>query len=228
MDRVSTQLRRDILEGRERPGARLSAVRIGKRHGASVSVVREALSRLVAQGLAESEPHQGFRVIPVSVEDLKHLTATRCEIECLAFRQSIESGESCMESHLAATHHTLSRTAPDVPRGSAVGSTRIGTGTHRIPCWGCLLVAPNPRLRAIALSLRDAAELYRQWSVSIGRDDDRDMAGEHRLLLELALNRDADKAVSLLTAHIERTTLVLLDGAAAMAEPDLRSEAKQF
>ncbi|MGV9774669.1 hypothetical protein [Streptosporangium sp. NPDC003464] len=58
-------------------------------------------------------------------------------------------------------------------------------------------------------SLRDSAEPYRRWSRPIGKDQDRDIAGEHRRLLEAALARDTGAAR--LRAHITRTTHVLLD-----------------
>lgn len=57
----------------------------------------------------------------------------------------------------------------------------------------------------VAESLRDAAELYRQWSVPL--------AGEHRAILEAVLARDVDAASAALATHIEATTKVLLDHA---------------
>lgn len=64
----------------------------------------------------------------------------------------------------------------------------------------------------IAESLRDAAELYRQWSVPLGHAH-RDIAGEHRAILEAVLARDVDAASAALATHIEATTKVLLDHA---------------
>jgi hypothetical protein len=43
----------------------------------------------------------------------------------------------------------------------------------------------NVRLLEIAESLRDSAELYRRWSVPIGGEYQRDVAGEHRALFDL-------------------------------------------
>jgi DNA-binding GntR family transcriptional regulator len=72
-----------------------------------------------------------------------------------------------------------------------------------------LAACPNQRLLNMALSLRDAAELYRRWSGPLGHDDHRDVRGEHRALVETALRGDAPEAVRLLEAHLRRTTTAL-------------------
>ena len=54
-----------------------------------MSGVREALSRLWAEGLVVAEPQRGFHVSPVSLEHLTDLTLTRMEIEGLCLSRSI-------------------------------------------------------------------------------------------------------------------------------------------
>ena len=70
VDQVFAELRSDILAGRCLPGARLRMAELAARHGASMGVLREALSRLAAQGLVVAEPQHGFQVTPISVTDL--------------------------------------------------------------------------------------------------------------------------------------------------------------
>jgi DNA-binding GntR family transcriptional regulator len=61
----------------------------------------------------------------------------------------------------------------------------------------------------MALSLRDAAELYRRWSRPLGHDQNRDVQGEHRALVGAALRGDSTEAVRLLDEHLRRTTRAL-------------------
>jgi DNA-binding GntR family transcriptional regulator len=77
---------------------------------------------------------------------------------------------------------------------------------HRTLLDGC----GNSWLIDTATTLRAAAGLHRRWSGSIGHDYDRDVAGEHREILNAALARDANVAVELLAQHIQRTTDALL------------------
>ncbi|MEU6147491.1 GntR family transcriptional regulator [Streptomyces sp. NPDC047081] len=215
---VFTAVRGDILAGRLTPGARMPFADLCARYGASTGVLREALSRLAEQGLVLVEPQQGYRVMPLSAEDLADLTAARVEIEGLVLRQAVIQGDLGWESQVIARHHALTRT-PQVdatdPARFSDDWTRAHAQFHATVLEGCT----NRRLRAIANGLRDSAELYRQWSRPLGHDEDRDIAGEHRALMQAVLARDADAAVAVLTAHIEHTSVVLLDRAAQAEHP---------
>ncbi len=207
------ELRADILDGRLRPGARLPFADLTARYEASTGVVREALTRLTAEGLVDSQPQYGFRVVPLSVDDLRHLTGARAAIETLVLAQAVEHGGLSWESDVLAAHHRLARTpqtAADDPGRINDEWTAAHAGYHHALLAGC----PNPRLRAIAASLRDAAELYRRWSVPITRAY-RDVAGEHRAILDAVLAHDPAAAAAALDAHIQTTTNVLLEEAGA-------------
>ncbi|OZM75790.1 GntR family transcriptional regulator [Pseudonocardia sp. MH-G8] len=208
-ERVYAELRGDILAGRVRPASRLRFAELSARYGASMGVVREALTRLTAEGLVESEPQYGFRVMPVSIVDLQHLTAARCAIETLVLRQAVEHGGVEWESQVLAAHHRLERThqmAAEDPDRITEEWAAAHAAFHLALLSGC----PNPRLRAVAASLRDSAELYRRWSVPMGHTP-RDISGEHRAMLDAVLSHDADAAVDVLTAHIQHTSDILLD-----------------
>jgi DNA-binding GntR family transcriptional regulator len=215
---VFDRLRADLLAGRLAPGSKLKLAVLGSRYAASLSVVREALSRLAEQGLVVANPQRGFSVVPLSPEDLTDLTTTRIDVETLAARRSAERGDLAWETALVAAHHTLART-PVVTAGGDVNEDWIAAHSafHRALIAGC----GSPRLQGIATALRDASELYRLWSTSLAHDEDRDVAGEHRRLCSLAIARDADGLVVALAAHIQQTTDVLLRYAAC-AELDER------
>jgi DNA-binding GntR family transcriptional regulator len=208
-EQVYADLRADILAGRVLPGTKLRLVELTERHGCSMTVVREALTRLSEQGLVQSEPQHGFHVTPLSDDDLEDLTTARCELEGLVLRMSIVHGDIAWESAVVAAHHALDRTAIESDADPQVMSdewTQAHSGFHAALLSAC----PNQRLLNMAMSLRDAAELYRRWSRPIGHDDDRDVAGEHRALVVAALGGDADGAVRLLEDHLRRTTRALV------------------
>ena len=110
-----TQLRADILACRIRPGERLRILELAGRLGVSHTVVREALSRLSADGLVVAEAQRGFTVAPVSPKELADLTDVRVTIECDALRRSIERGDIAWESRIVASAHALARTAERAP-----------------------------------------------------------------------------------------------------------------
>jgi DNA-binding GntR family transcriptional regulator len=207
-EQVYAQLRNDILSGRVLPGTRLRFAELMERYDCSTSVVREGLTRLAEQGLVQSEPQHGFHVTSLSLEDLEDLTTARCELEGLVLRISIEHGDIAWESELVAAHHALDRTPMETETDPAL-MTEEWTNAHARFHAALLAGCPNQRLRNMALSLRDAAELYRRWSRPIGHDDHRDVRGEHRALVEAALRADGAAAVRLLEEHLRRTTRAL-------------------
>ena len=173
-----------------------------------MGVVREALTRLQGEGLVESEPQFGFRVVSISAESLRHLTEARCAIETLVFRSSIEHGDLAWESAVLAAHHRLDRTPqmePDDPKRLSDDWSAAHAAFHLALLAGC----PNPILLGTAISLRDSAELYQRLSVPEDVTK-RDIPAEHRAILDAALAHDVDLASALLARHIQRTTDILL------------------
>ncbi|MEV0579368.1 MULTISPECIES: GntR family transcriptional regulator [unclassified Streptomyces] len=203
---VYAQIREDIFQGVFEPGQRLRLVELSQRFSVSQSVVREALTRLSEQGLVHAAPQQGFSVVTVSLADLNELTEARVEIETLVLRRSMERGGIKWESSVVAAHHHLAGTAGVRDDGTLNSDWfPVHERFHQTLLEGC----GNARLLAAALSLRDAATLYRRWSWPVGHDTERDVAGEHQALVDAVLAKDADAAVELLARHIDRTSEAL-------------------
>ena len=208
-EQVYARMRADILAGHFTPGAKLPFAELVARYGGSTSVIREGLTRLVEQGLVQAEPQHGFRVVPLSISDLDDLTTARCELEGLVLRLSIAAGDLEWESAIVAAHHTLERTpmADTDDPGVLNDEWRAAHARfHNALIAGC----PNMRLRTMASSLRDAAELYRSWSGRLGHDQHRDIPGEHGAIAEAVLARDVERAVAELTTHLRRTADLLI------------------
>ncbi len=202
-DFVHAQIRDEILRGLLPPGGRLRLAELAERFSVSQSVIREALTRLAEQGLAVALPQQGFRVITLSLKDLNDLTEARVQVEGLVLRQAIQRGDIGWESSVVAAHHHLANTPEMRPDGDVNGNWfPVHEHFHRTLLGGC----GNDRLIAAAISLRDAASLYRRWSRPVGHDYDRDVRVEHQALLDAVLARDTSTAVTVLQRHIERTS----------------------
>ncbi|MGW8816217.1 GntR family transcriptional regulator [Gordonia terrae] len=214
VDDLYRQLRSNILSGRHLPGSRLNSVDLCEVYGISSGVLREALPRLAGEGLITFEPQRGYRVTEVSVDDLRQLTEARVLVETKTLRQSIECGDVEFEANVVAAHHTLARCEPL----SVTGSVREEwLDAHSRFHQALLAGSPNLRLQIIANSLRDSTEVYRCWAGRFGDEPDRDVAGEHRRILQAVVDRDADLAVAELTAHLERTTRVLIRAQVTLA-----------
>jgi DNA-binding GntR family transcriptional regulator len=80
-ERTLAALRELILDGDLRPGARLGEVELADRLGVSRTPVREALSRLAAEGLVEIAPNRGARVATWTVAELEGVFDLRASLE---------------------------------------------------------------------------------------------------------------------------------------------------
>jgi DNA-binding GntR family transcriptional regulator len=214
---VYASLRAELLGGTFVPGSKLRLAGIGTRYGVSLSVVREAMTRLAGEGLVKALPQRGFCVTPLSVDDLLDLTRARVLIETAVLRESVANGGLEWESAVIAAHHTLQGTTYTTREGHLGGDWSVA---HHAFHRALLAGAKSPRLESIATELRDCSLLYQHWSIDIAHDLDRDVAAEHSNLAELAVARDTEGAVTALKEHIERTTAALLTYAEAQTDPE--------
>jgi GntR family carbon starvation induced transcriptional regulator len=209
-------LRAEILDCRLRPGTRLHVAALARRFAVSQSAVREALSRLVADGLAHAIDQRGFRVSPVSPRDLQDVTATRIDIEGLALRRAIERGNAAWEAEIVASVHVLQRATPQ--RVSEMGATlpawtQLHERFHRALVSAC----GSSWLLRFRKTLYEQSERYRSLTVTHATGD-RDVAREHAGLAEAVLDRDAEQAVRLLGDHFNTTMQMLMDAYRAGAD----------
>ncbi|WP_419838807.1 GntR family transcriptional regulator [Candidatus Poriferisodalis sp.] len=206
-EEVYQRVRSDIVAGEFRPGSKLRFAMLTGRYESSASVIREGLARLVEQGLVLSEPQQGYRVAPVSIRDLKDLTLARCAVESQTLRLSLEHGDLAWESSLVAAIHALERTPVGSKPSPGDPWPVVHRRFHEILLEGC----PSQRLINTALGLRDAAELYRRWSVPADDNGNRDLNQEHRAIADAAINRDTESACKLLEEHLNLTARLLVE-----------------
>ena len=199
---VFEQIRSDILECRLAPGTRLRFKDLRSRYAAGLSPIREALMRLVADDLVVLEDHKGFRVAPVSQEELVDLAMTWFELEALGIRQSIRKGDDRWAANIRARFRELSKHRMRTPRGRLdPGWEPRNLAFHESLYAAC----GSPSLMRFCRVLSERFSRYRRlWAQHLTRK--RDIAKEHAVLCRAVLNRDTAAAVAALRKH--RTTTI--------------------
>lgn len=114
-ERAYQALREDIVEWRLLPGQLLGEVEQSERFGISRTPVREALSRLTADGLAEPHRGRGVVVSQVSLEDVRALFELREALDCRAARLAARRRDPQVFEGLAAELEAAA--APGAERG---------------------------------------------------------------------------------------------------------------
>jgi DNA-binding GntR family transcriptional regulator len=208
-------IRRNLLRGRFPVGHRFKLTEMCAEHGTSVSVVREALTRLSEQGLVVLEPNKGFSVPSFTDAEINDVAFVRSEIESIAVRRSIEQGGIEWESRVVAAHHRLAIT-PNAALDEDPEANELWTSAHRTFHEACAAACGSARLLTYRAQLYDQSEVIRQMA-KLHQGKRRNVAGEHAAIANAVVARDAEKALQLLHKHIETTRLACLDSWAAAA-----------
>lgn len=100
-DVIADELRRRIVEGDLAPGTQLGEVALAERLEVSRGPVREALQRLVQEGLAVAERHRGVFVATLDEDDAADVYVARAAVERSAALVLLRRGDAAAVDHLA-------------------------------------------------------------------------------------------------------------------------------
>ena len=87
--RVTSMIRKGIIEGRFDPGEHLQEIRLSNQLGVSRGPIREAFRMLENEGLVETIPRKGVRVRELSINDIESIYELRSTLESLAVKLAL-------------------------------------------------------------------------------------------------------------------------------------------
>ena len=202
------RIRDDILNGLIAPGERLIVANLVDNLATSQTPIREALMRLVSEGLVLLEDQRGFSVAPVSRDELVQLTEARAEIEALVLGASIARGDDQWEGQVVADLHRLQKATQIVIENEAISPEWEARHEqfHRTLVSAC----GNQILLEIRDSLFRRATRYRRLSVRYMAKVKENFAF-HQEIADAALRRDVSGAEQAIKEHIRSAARSLLD-----------------
>jgi DNA-binding GntR family transcriptional regulator len=205
-DSVFDILRENILGRGFRPGDRLDVRTLAGQLGVSATPVKDAVTRLAAEGLVEVRPRTGTFVAELAADTVAETFEIRRALECLA------------------AEHVVSRLTPEVlARFTAiVEALERPVATERDRAQHEQKNVELHTLLVESSGNRRLAELYRSLNAHLivarvhsrrSPDDARleQERREHRAVLEALLARDAAALVSALDRHIRRAGGALVE-----------------
>lgn len=205
---IEARLKGDILDGRFPPGSKLGTAMLQAAYGTSVGTLREALSHLRSEGLVEMEAGRGFRVAPVSAEDLRDVSALYVEMEERAAVDSVRHGDEEWETGVLTSFHRLARIEA-LPREERIRRSSEWLVCHREFHLALVAGCRSRWMLRLRAQLFDHMERYRLISQK-HRPLSMTKRREHEMIRDAALARRAEETGVLLRRHLEETTETVL------------------
>ena len=192
---VAERLRREILAGQLKPGARLLQAAVAERMRTSTTPVREAMRELAGEGLLDVDPHRGVIVHEPTAEELEEIYEIRVLLEPASIAKTVRL---ISEKELAAVERLLERMEADKDPGTWANLNRD---------FHALLsrAARAPLLSSVLSNLRNRSAIY--VAMSLQEYPERLEVGnrEHRALVEACREREAEGAAEVVKQHLEST-----------------------
>ncbi|MEC4020796.1 GntR family transcriptional regulator [Streptomyces sp. H27-D2] len=212
-ERAYEELKAAVLANRLRPGDALSVPALATQLGISRSPVREAVQRLIHDGLATHVPHRGAVVSTIDVEDVRQLYVVREVMEGLAARLATEQ----LDATKVAEFRTLLEQHEQVVASGENEKAHIemDMAYHRL----IREVAGNSHLTVALDTIQGKAHLALH-SLWRSPDAPRLAVAEHRRIFEAMTAGDPDAAEQAAREHIRRLRIRLSQAVATGPAPD--------
>ena len=209
---VAGAMRDAVLSGVFPPGQQMNEAELAGRFEVSRGPVREAMQRLVQEGLLVSHPHRGVFVVRLSEADLADVYLARSAIESTALRRIADLPDrEPLAGHLAAAVAGMAA-AVAVADWADVADSDLAF--HR----ALVDAAGSPRLSRMYETVQAETRLSFQHLMS-GYRSSAELVDEHRRLAALATGGDLQAALVELTRHLADPVRILRRIGAAAGDP---------
>ena len=188
------RIRSDIIFGVLTPSERLKLDSMKIDYGVSISTLREILNRLASEGFVVAEAQRGFEVAPVSIQNLRELAQLRILLEHHAMTESFLAGDMEWEGRVVSAHHKLAATERLIRSDGDDPELRkrYDGEFHQALISSC-------GSRELMKAHSTVFDKYFRYALRYRGDA---TSRQHQALLECALQRDAEKARTILIDHI--------------------------
>lgn len=195
-DYAYTRIRELILSGDLEPGTVLQQAQLAKTIGISTTPLREAMRRLMMEGLVSLDAHRDARVSALTGEEARDLLELRLSLDPLA----------CALAAQRRTKDDIARMRATLAKCRALSDepTIEDLVAHRAFHQAVYVASHNDMLIGTLNGLWDKADRYRLMGLQTRRSQlERDQKDdEHRRLLDAVVRGDGDDAAAVMLQHI--------------------------
>jgi DNA-binding GntR family transcriptional regulator len=207
---VLGELRELILSGALTAGSRVGEVELAERLGVSRTPVREALSRLAAEGLVEVTPNRGARVATWTVAELEGVFDLRISLEPQLTAFAVPHAGPADLAELDELAHRMVEVGSPGPRQDLDALVPLNRAFHD----RLVALADHPTL-ATALAAAIHPPIVRRNFHAYDTDSLRRSLAHHVEIVAALRAGDAGWARAVMTAHISNARAVMVRAAIA-------------
>lgn len=192
---VADQLRSAIMYGSLAPGSQMGEAELAARLGVSRGPLREAMQRLVQEGLLKSEPHRGLFVTTLEAEDVSDVYTARLAVESAACERILRSSRVEAVAELTAAQSRL--------EAAAIAGDMVEFGDADQEFHETLVrVSGSPRLRRMAQTLLVEMRMCLSALQDTVPADADILVAEHRGIVDAIEAGDQHLVLTRLRAHM--------------------------
>ncbi|MGH3910938.1 MAG: GntR family transcriptional regulator [Pseudonocardiaceae bacterium] len=191
---IADRLRDAITRCEFPPGAQLGEVELAGRLGVSRGPLREAMQRLVQEGLLRGERHRGLFVVELGIEDVRDIYAARLAVEQAAARMVLNGEQQAAVAALTVAQQSLVTAAAD---GDPLRLADADQDFHTT----LVRSSGSPRLQRMAQTLLAETRMCLSALQATHPAPDR-LVDEHQALLDAVVSGEENRLIALLGEHM--------------------------
>ncbi|GAB3457410.1 GntR family transcriptional regulator [Actinophytocola sediminis] len=191
---IADQLRSAIMYGVFAPGTQLGEAELAARFEVSRGPLREAMQRLVQEGLLRGERHRGLFVIDLDAQDVQDIYLARLAIERMACELIMHGNRGEAVAHLTEALTELVTAAESGDR-QAMSDADQAFHLALVTCSG------NSRLERMAQTLLVETRMCLA-ALQDHYPEAGDLVAEHRVLVDAIADGDEAQLLGLIETHM--------------------------
>ena len=209
---IYERLRIDILDGMLRPGQLLRQEELCKRFDSSRVPLREAMTRLVADGLIVLRPRRGYAVSSLQRSEILEIFELRAVVEEHAGMLAARARTQDDIERVGLTLTNMEKLKPDA--GNYMQKWLRGNYEFHA---GLIASSRREHVARYAAMLRDTVEPYIRVEMQMTGDVE-EAEREHREIFDAFACGDAPRLAAVSRKHVESTAQRLLEGLKRLEE----------
>jgi DNA-binding GntR family transcriptional regulator len=191
---IADRLRDAITRGVFPPGAQLGEVDLAGQLGVSRGPLREAMQRLVQEGLLRAERHRGLFVIELGIEDVRDIYTARLAVEQAAARMILQGDRQAAVVALTGAQQAI------VAAAAADDPVRLADTDHDFHIT-LVRLSGSLRLQRMAQTLLAETRMC-LIALQANGPEPAQLVAEHQALLDAVEDGEESRLITLLTEHL--------------------------